>query len=74
MHPVYNNRTGQPWDKPGHDEFICFAYYSADARSRPAARSARVVHLSLAPSEGVRTHTSNNEYTGIARHSRTQWF
>jgi hypothetical protein len=21
-----------------------------------------------------RTHTSNNEYTGIARHSRTQWF
>jgi hypothetical protein len=20
------------------------------------------------------THTSNNEYTGIARHSRTQWF
>ncbi len=19
-------------------------------------------------------HTSNNEYTGIARHSRTQWF
>jgi hypothetical protein len=22
----------------------------------------------------VRTHTSNNEYTGITRHSRTQWF
>jgi hypothetical protein len=21
-----------------------------------------------------RTHTSNNEYTGITRHSRTQWF
>jgi hypothetical protein len=21
-----------------------------------------------------RTHTSNNEYTGMARHSRTQWF
>jgi hypothetical protein len=23
---------------------------------------------------GDRTHTSNNEYTGITRHSRTQWF
>src|ERR1700721_4375515 len=20
MHPVHKNRTGQPWDKPGHDE------------------------------------------------------
>ena len=29
--------------------------------------------LSCAPGSG-RTHTSNNEYTGIARHSRTQWF
>src|SRR5713226_9190986 len=57
----------------------------------PAARYARVVHLSLAPlrawgtpgarcTRGLvctcsgRTHTSNNEYTGIARRSRTQWF
>jgi hypothetical protein len=20
MHPVHKNRTGQPWDKPGHDD------------------------------------------------------
>jgi hypothetical protein len=58
-----------------------------------AARSARAVHLSLAPENKgrgecrmpaapaascalciVRTHTSNNEHTGITRHSRTQWF
>jgi hypothetical protein len=57
----------------------------------PAARCARVVHLSSAQerawgmpdarcTRGLvcncsdRTHTSNNEYTGITRHSRTQWF
>jgi hypothetical protein len=43
--------------------------------------------INLSPKEGVgnagcplhprprgRTHTSNNEYTGITRHPRTQWF
>src|ERR1700682_2690580 len=60
-------------------------------RINPAARSARVVHLSLAPKEGVGNagcplhprprvrfelvkSTRVYEYTGIARHSRTQWF
>ena len=28
----------------------------------------------LVCNDSDRTHTSNNEYTGIARHSRTQWF
>jgi hypothetical protein len=36
----------------------------------PGARCTR----GLVCSYGSRTHTSNNEYTGIARHSRTQWF
>ena len=62
-----------------------------NTRSRPAARFARGVHLSLASlrawgmpdaqctrglvcNDSDRTHTSNNEYTGITRHSRTQWF
>jgi hypothetical protein len=28
----------------------------------------------LVCNDSGRTHTSNNEYTGITRHSRTQWF
>jgi hypothetical protein len=54
----------------------------------PATRCARGLHLSLARGEyrmprctrglvcnySDRTHTSNNEHTGITRHSRTQWF
>jgi hypothetical protein len=28
----------------------------------------------LVCNDSGRTHTSNNEHTGITRHSRTQWF
>src|SRR6202043_2708078 len=36
----------------------------------PGARCARGLVFNCSD----RTHTSNNEYTGITRHSRTQWF
>ena len=36
----------------------------------PDARCTR----GLVCNDSGRTHTSNNEYTGITRHSRTQWF
>jgi hypothetical protein len=36
----------------------------------PDARCTR----GLVCNDSSRTHTSNNEYTGITRHSRTQWF
>jgi hypothetical protein len=42
-------------------------------RGRGECRVPNAPAVSCAPGSG-RTHTSNNEYTGIARHSRTQWF
>jgi hypothetical protein len=44
---------------------------------RPGGRGERRVPAAPAVSCALgsgRTHTSNNEHTGIARHSRTQWF
>ena len=47
-------------------------YFSAQERAwgMPGARCTR----SLVCTCSGRKHTSNNEYTGITRHSRTQWF
>ena len=93
--------------KSGHDELVwrnegsdCFVRTPTSFQQPhclltrvhdPATRCARVVHLSLAPSEGVGNagcplhpqprvrfalvkSTRVNEYTGITRRSRTQWF
>src|SRR5712664_1887547 len=45
----------------------------------PALRGRGERRMPVAPAASCalgsgRTHTSNNEYTGITRHSRTQWF
>src|SRR5947208_11385062 len=46
---------------------------SSARRGRGECRMPAAPAVSCALGSG-RTHTSNNEYTGIARHSRTQWF
>jgi hypothetical protein len=75
--------------KPGHDEYRHLDSRHTLATSRrdapeplinlspplrawgmPGARCTRGLVCNCSD----RTHTSNNEYTGIARHSRTQWF
>jgi hypothetical protein len=35
MRFVYKKRTGQPWDKPGHDEKIVFVTAPALQRTTP---------------------------------------
>src|SRR5216684_3606010 len=47
--------------------------YLPPQRGRGECRVPAAPAASCALGSG-RTHTSNNEYTGIARHSRTQWF
>ncbi len=46
---------------------------SSAQRGRGECRMPAAPAVSCALGSG-RTHTSNNEYTGITRHSRTQWF
>src|SRR5712672_4585681 len=50
---------------------VCI-YHSPQTRAlgMPGARCTRGLVCTCSD----RTHTSSNEYTGIARHSRTQWF
>src|SRR5216684_4822431 len=50
-----------------------FAFIFRPRRGRGECRVPAAPAASRALCSG-RTHTSNNEYTGIARHSRTQWF
>src|SRR5229473_3848373 len=50
-----------------------FAFISRPQGGRGECRVPAAPAVSCALGSG-RTHTSNNEYTGIARHSRTQWF
>src|SRR5260221_14571709 len=50
-----------------------FAFIIRPKRGRGECRVPVAPAASCALGSG-RTHTSNNEYTGIARHSRTQWF
>src|ERR1700680_278804 len=50
-----------------------FAFYLPPQGGRGECRVPAAPAASCALGSG-RTHTSNNEYTGIARHSRTQWF
>src|SRR5882757_9979779 len=50
---------------------------AVDESSAQRRRGERRVPVAPAASCALgigRTHTSNNEYTGITRHSRTQWF
>src|SRR6266851_4781525 len=47
--------------------------YLPPLRGRGECRVPAAPAVSCALGSG-RTHTSNNEYTGIARRSRTQWF
>jgi hypothetical protein len=47
--------------------------YLPPPRGRGERRMPNAPAASCALCSG-RTHTSNNEYTGITRHSRTQWF
>jgi hypothetical protein len=50
-----------------------FAFIFRPLGGRGECRVPAAPAVSCALGSG-RTHTSNNEYTGIARHSRTQWF
>jgi hypothetical protein len=56
---------------PRHAPEVCI-YLSPPLRAwgMPGARCTRGLVCNCSD----RTHTSNNEYTGITRHSRTQWF
>jgi hypothetical protein len=49
---------------------LCFIFRPKRAWGMPDAQCTR----GLVCNDSGRTHTSNNEYTGITRHSRTQWF
>jgi hypothetical protein len=50
-----------------------FAFISRPKRGRGECRMPAAPAVSCACCSGKR-HTSNNEHTGITRHSRTQWF
>jgi hypothetical protein len=47
---------------------------SPSARKRAWGMPDAQCTLGLVCNDSGRTHTSNNEHTGITRHSRTQWF
>jgi hypothetical protein len=51
-------------------ELLIYLSPQTRAWGMPDARCTRALVCNYSD----RTHTSNNEYTGITRHSRTQWF
>ena len=68
-HSCSSNATSRPRDamRPSR------AFISRPHGGRGECRVPVAPAASCALGSG-RTHTSNNEYTGITRHSRTQWF
>src|SRR2546429_3108976 len=73
--PLARNDVAMVLDTPSpprRDEPEALLLSSAQ-RGRGECRMPAAPAVSCALGSG-RTHTSNNEYTGITRHSRTQWF